>query len=65
MRELLQRRPFRPISIHLSNGEVYEIRHPELAILTKSQLVIAYPDSDRIVISALLHIASAEVPQVA
>jgi hypothetical protein len=62
MQSLLRRQPFEPFEIRLRNGEKYEIRHPEVALLLKSRLVIAIPD-DRMVICPLLHIASVETLQ--
>lgn len=63
--ELLRRRPFEPFLVRLSNGESHPVRHPELALVTKSKLVIAEPETDRVVICALLHIASVETGQAA
>ena len=60
IRELLRRQPFEPLEVRLSNGDVYQIPHPEFAILLKSTLVIGVPDSDRVIICSLLHIASIE-----
>jgi hypothetical protein len=60
VREFLTRQPFQPLQIHLSNGEVHQIRHPEFAMLLKSTLVIGIPDSDRVICCALLHITSIE-----
>lgn len=60
IRELLARQPFEPLEIRLSSGEVYRIPHPEFAMLLKSTLVIGVPDSDRVIVCALLHIASIE-----
>ena len=59
-REFLARQPFQPLQVHLSNGEIHQIRHPEFAMLLKSTLVIGIPDSDRVICCALLHIASIE-----
>ncbi len=63
MQESLRRRPFEPFEIRLTNGEKHEVRHPEMALLLKSKVVIAVPDSDRMVICSLLHIASVETMQ--
>jgi hypothetical protein len=60
VREFLVRQPFQPLEVHLSNGEVLQIPHPEFAMLLKSTLVIGVPDSDRVICCALLHIASIE-----
>ena len=63
--ELLRREPFRPFEVRLSNGERYEIRHPEFAALTRSKLIITDPTSEKIVQCALLHIACIEELEVA
>ena len=63
MRELLQKRPFEPFEIRLSNGETYAIRHPEVALLLKTKIVIGDPETDRMTICALLHINSVHVLQ--
>ena len=39
-REMLTRRPFRPVKLTLSSGQAYEIRHPEMALLTRSSILI-------------------------
>jgi len=60
IRELLQRQPFEPLEVRLSNGDVHQIPHPEFAVLLKSTLVIGVPDSDRVILCSLLQIASIE-----
>jgi hypothetical protein len=39
-REMLARRPFQPVRLILSSGASYEIRHPEIAMLTRTSLLI-------------------------
>lgn len=39
--EQLQRRPFKPFRIHLSDGSSYEVRHPEMALVTQATIAIA------------------------
>jgi hypothetical protein len=39
-REMLSRRPFQPVKLTLSSGDSYEIRHPEMALLTRTSLLI-------------------------
>ena len=41
IREHMRIRPFRPIRIHISDGAAYEIRHPEMAYVTATQVMIA------------------------
>jgi hypothetical protein len=36
LRTLLRRQPFVPIRIHLTDGQTYQVRHPEMALLTRS-----------------------------
>jgi len=60
IRELLHRQLFEPLEVRLSNGDVHRIPHPEFAMVLKSTLVIGIPDSDRVILCSLLHIASIE-----
>ncbi len=55
IRDLLKATPFRSFRIHMSDGEVHEIRHPELAFLPPKSTVmhVWYPDTRR---NAFLHI---------
>jgi hypothetical protein len=43
---VLQRKPFQPFRLHLSNGRSYDIRHPEMAMITTTTLVIGIPGND-------------------
>ena len=65
LRELLHRHPFEPFALHLSNGEVHTVGHPECAILTKTRVVITDPDpeADYIMVCSLLHVARVEMLQ--
>ena len=55
IRDLLKTTPFQSFRIHMSDGEAYEIRHPELAFLPPKSTVmhVWYPDTRR---NAFLHI---------
>jgi hypothetical protein len=63
IREYLRREPFEPFVIRLSNGEVFEVRHPECAIVMKTRVIVGYPEEDRTVTCALVHINSVEALQ--
>jgi len=63
IRERLNRRPFEPFVIRLSNGESYEVRHPENVVLLKSRIVVGYPETDRAVHCSLVHVNSVEALQ--
>jgi len=43
VRELLRRQPFQPIRMHMSNGQYYDVPHPELAVVTRGTIVVATP----------------------
>ncbi|HVA47183.1 MAG TPA: hypothetical protein VNH11_12515 [Pirellulales bacterium] len=45
------------------DGEVYEMRHPESAILMKSDLMLVYPEKDRCVIAATAQVSKVQPPQ--
>ena len=65
IREHLRATPFRPIRVFLSDGSSYEVRHPEMAIVARRQVIIALPvDNDglpeRVVTCDPLHITGIE-----
>jgi len=64
-RELLSQRPFRPFRLVMSSGQSYEVRHPEMALLTRSDMLIGVEPGDDDVptelrICSLLHVATVE-----
>ena len=64
LRAQLDVRPFRPFRAVTSSGESYEVRHPEMALVTKTELVVALPDDDgvpsRLRIISTLHVTALE-----
>ena len=65
IQDLLKRVPFQPFEVRMSNGDRHEVRHPEFAFVLKTNLVIGDPESDKVWICALLHIADVETLQAA
>jgi hypothetical protein len=63
IREFVRRQPFEPFVIRLSNGETHEVRHPECAVVGKSKVLVYYPEQDRFVFVALIHVNSVELLQ--
>jgi hypothetical protein len=64
-RDLLLSRPFRPFRIVMSSGQSYEIRHPEMAWLTRTDLLVGVGESEEGVpaefrICSLLHVTTVE-----
>jgi hypothetical protein len=65
IREWLNRRPFEPFEVRLSNGEHHQVRHPEVVAIGKNRIAIADPETDRIVHVALIHVNSVAALQAA
>jgi hypothetical protein len=55
MRALLDRRPFQPIRLHITSGQTVDIRHPEMAFVTRSLVVIGVTESDERVADYAVH----------
>ena len=51
------------LAIRMSNGETHEVRHPECLIEGANRAVVSYPNDDRFVFCALLHINAVEALQ--
>ena len=65
LRRLLNRRPFEPMRITTADGASIDVRRPEMALLTRSAMIVSYPDidgglSDSIEFIFYLHIDSVE-----
>jgi hypothetical protein len=65
-REMLTRRPFQPVRLTLSSGQSYEISHPEMALLTRTDILIGVDAAEDGVpaefkIISLLHVAAMEL----
>lgn len=64
-RDLLTKRPFQPFRLVMSSGQTHEVRHPEMAFLTKNDILVGVDDDDDGVpaafrICSLLHVAAIE-----
>ncbi len=61
----LRRQPFQHFRVLLFDGSVHEVRHPEMALLTRREVIIAMPQSarrlpSRTVICDLRHVTRIE-----
>jgi len=63
IKELLERRPFQPFEVRMTDGNVYQVRYPGYAFVLKAMLFIGDPDADTVAFCALDQIASVNVPQ--
>ena len=64
-RELLTQRPFQPFRLMMSSGQTYEVRHPEMALLTRTDILVGIDETDEGVpanfrICSLLHVTAIE-----
>jgi hypothetical protein len=64
-RDLLKQRPFRPFRVVMSSGESYDVRHPEMAWVTKNDLLVGVDGADdgmpaEFRICPLFHVATVE-----
>jgi hypothetical protein len=58
LRERLKVRPFEPVDVELSSGQVIPIKHPETVLVLKNTLVVAEPDTDTVRWVSLIHVVS-------
>jgi hypothetical protein len=62
-RELLAQKPFKPFRLVMSSGLTYEVRHPEMALLTRTSILVGIDQTDEGVpaefkICSLLHVTA-------
>lgn len=62
IRELLDRDPFVPFRLVLSSGRHYDVLDPQMTVLLKSEIFIAFPDGEHSSLIPLLHVTSVETP---
>ena len=65
IRELLRQQPFKPFRLVMSSGKAYEVRHPEMAMLLRNDILVGVDIADdgmpaEFDIWPLLHVASIE-----
>jgi hypothetical protein len=65
--QALRRRPFVPFRLHISDGTVYDVRHPELLMVAFASAVVGlpaagqtFPQVERYEIVALAHVVRLE-----
>lgn len=64
-RNLLSEQPFKPFRLVMSSGQTYEVRHPEMALVTKSDILVGIDIEDDGVpaefkICSMLHVTAVE-----
>jgi hypothetical protein len=64
-RDLLKQQPFKPFRLVMSSGQSYDVRHPEMALLTRTSILVGIDDSEdgipaEFKICSLLHVTAVE-----
>ncbi len=64
-RDLLRQQPFKPFRLVMSSGQSYEVRHPEMAWVTKSDILVGIDSDDdffpaEFKICSMLHVTAVE-----
>jgi len=64
-RDMLAARPFKPFRLVMSSGQIYEVRHPEMAWLTRTSILVGVEIADdglpaEFKICSLLHVTAIE-----
>ena len=54
LRKMLAVRPFEPIEVELSSGQIFMVKHPENVIVLKNTLVVAEPETDTVQWTSLI-----------
>jgi len=49
--------------IRLLNGESHVVRHPECVAISRTKVVVTYPEEDRVVHCGLVHVNAIEALQ--
>lgn len=58
LKKLLDVRPFEPLEVELSSGQIFTIKHPENVIVTKNTLICVEPENDIVQWTSLIHIVA-------
>ena len=60
IKELLDREPFAPFRLVLSSGKHSDVFDPQMTVLLRSEIFIAFPDGERSSLIPLLHVTAVE-----
>jgi hypothetical protein len=63
IRERLRKQPFEPFEVHVSSGDVYQVKHPEQGLVTGTNFYVWFPETDHVASLSLLHITGLEVSE--
>ena len=58
LRKLLGVRPFEPVELELSSGQIFAVKHPETVIVLNNTLVVADAETETVQWTSLVHIVA-------
>jgi hypothetical protein len=65
--QVLRKRPFEPFRLVLTNGQSYEVHHPDMALVTRGAVHVAVPSpaspndpANEVVFLSLFHVMKVE-----
>ena len=58
LRTLLNVRPFEPLEVELSSGQVFSIKHPQTVMVLKNTLVVTEPETAMVQWTSLVHVVA-------
>ncbi len=61
LQDMLDAEPFQAFRIYTNGGQTYEVQNPTLVHQLKTQVFLAYPNSDRFALIPLRNISSIEI----
>jgi hypothetical protein len=64
-RDLLEQTPFKPFRLVMSSGQTYDVRHPEMAFLSRTSIYVGVDEADDGIpaefrICSFLHVTAVE-----
>jgi hypothetical protein len=60
IKELLEREPFAPFRLELSSGRHCDVVDPDMTVLMKAEIFVAFPDGEHSSLIPLLHVTSVD-----
>ena len=63
IRDRLRKQPFEPFEIHMSSGDVYQVRHSEQALVTGANVYVWYPETDHVASCSLFPVTGLEISE--
>jgi len=60
----LRRQPFRPLRVYISDGSSYEVRHPEMTYVSRTEVVIGLAAGDDVIPKQSIYCDPVHIPRI-